>query len=148
MIVNLIKRPDGLFEIETEGDGDKLAKLAFGEIVEVSLKKVRDPLNHRRYFVMHKIYFDNQLDYKDEHVCRKSVEMEAGYYDFVYLFWNDEKIQRRWPKSISYATLDETEFIPLKQKCGDVICERLGLDEGELQEEIIKLAYINTSRNQ
>ena len=140
MKVNVIIRPDRLMEPSLESDHKKLSRFRSGDCLTFEMKKIRDGLNHRRYFEMITIAFDNQEEYKDERVFRKALEMEAGYFEEVKLFFRGEIIIRRWPKSIAYENLPEDEFTELRSKVGDVICKRLKLTDKELQEEILKLA--------
>jgi len=143
MKINLIKRPDGNLEPSLDDDRKKLGKIQPGECVLVEMKKVRDSLNHRRYFAMIRIAFENQEVYSDEEIFRKSLEMEAGYFEEVELHWQGETIRRRWPKSIAYEKLPEDEFTELRSRVGDVICKRLDISESELQEEILLLANVH-----
>lgn len=87
------------------------------------------------------IGFRSQTQYKDDDIYRKAVEMEAGFFEEVTLHFKSENLKRRWPKSIAYEKLDEAEFKDLKERVGDVICENLELDEKELNEEVVRLAY-------
>ncbi len=146
--LNLVKRPDFLLEGSLDDDKQVIEKIGVGEVIAVSFSKVRDPLNHRRYFAMIRIGFDNQDFYKLESVYRKAMEMCAGYFMSVRLQVSGTvlRITRKWPDSIKYERLAEPEFSELKKRVGDVICEDLEMQDDDLQEEIdqvVKLAYIN-----
>lgn len=137
----LAKRYDLKWEGASEEDDARLSRFGIGEVVEFRYTAIRSYLNLQRYFVMIGIGFRSQTEYKDDDIYRKAVEMEAGFFEEVVLHFKGETLKRRWPKSISYEKLDEAEFKDLKGRVGDVICEHFDLDEKELEEEIIKLAY-------
>jgi len=137
----LVKNPKLHWEGASEEDEAKLVKFGIGEVVEFAYTAIRSYLNLQRYFVMVGIGFRSQTQYKDDDIYRKAVEMEAGFFEEVTLHFKGETLKRRWPKSIAYEKLDEAEFIDLKQKVGDVICENLELDEKELNDQVIRLAY-------
>jgi len=144
--LNLVKRPDFLLEGSLDADKQVIEKLGVGEVISISYSKVRDPLNHRRYFAMIRIGFENQTFYKLERTYRKAMEMKAGYFLEVNLQIGDQIVRRKWPDSIAYERLAEPDFVELKKKVGDVICEDLEMQEDDLKEEVeqvIKLAYIN-----
>jgi len=140
----LVKRYDLKLEGASEEDEAKLVKFGIGEVVEFTYTAIRSYLNLQRYFVMVKIGFDAQEAYLDIDTYREAIQMEGGYFREVTLYHKGEKVLRRWPKSISYETMDEAEFSEMKQRVGDVICKQLDLDEKELEEEIIRLAYSNS----
>lgn len=144
--LNLVKRPDFLLEGSLDDDKKTIERLGVGEVISVRFSKVRDPLNHRRYFAMIRIGFDNQEFYKLEPIYRKAMEMRAGYWIEVQLQIGDQTVKRKWPDSIKYERLAEPEFTELKKSVGDEICKDLEMQDDDLQEEIdqvVKLAYIN-----
>lgn len=92
---------------------------------------------------MHKIAYDNRPAddlAQDRRGFRKMIEMTAGFRTAVQTF-SGKTIYI--PKSIKYDQLEEPEFQELKKACGDVIVERMGLDDDELQEQVLLLANIN-----
>jgi len=137
----LVRRYDLKWEGTSEEDEAKLSKFGIGEVVEFTYTAIRSYINLQRFFVMVKIGFDAQEDYLDIDTYREAVQMEGGYFREVTLHHKGEKLIRRWPKSISYESMDEAEFSEMKQRVGDVICKQLDLDEKELNEEVIRLAY-------
>ncbi len=141
--LNVIIRPDGLLEPSLEEDWDEVNRLGRGEILVMKYTQVRDPLNHRRYFAMHKIAYDNRPASdltQDRRGFRKMIEMTAGYRTAVQTF-KGEIIYI--PKSIKYEQLEEPEFQEIKKACGDVIVQRMGLTDEDLQDQILLLANIN-----
>lgn len=139
--IHLVRRHDLKWEGALDDDEKKLSKFGIGEVVLFQYTLVREYINLKRYFLMIQIGFQNQEDYMDEDDYRDAVQMEAGYFREVTLWHNGEKLSRRWPKSISYEKCTEKEFVELQEKVSEVISKKLGIQEKELQEEIIRLGY-------
>jgi len=137
----LVKRYDLKWEGASEEDEAKLVKFGIGEVVEFAYTSIRSYLNLQRFFVMVKIGFDNQEQYKDIDTYRDVMQLKAGFYQEVKLFHKGEEFVRRWPKSISYEECSEEEFTDLQEKVGDVISSDLGMQNEKLQKEVISLAY-------
>jgi len=137
----LVKRYDLKWEGTNEEDEAKLTRFGIGEVVEFTYTAIRSYINLQRYFVMVKIGFDNQEEYKDIDDYRDAVQMEAGFFREVVLYHKGEKFTRRWPKHINYEECSEEDFIDLQEKAGDVIAKKFGMKNKELQKEVIRLAY-------
>ncbi len=92
--------------------GDEEAKTALrrwriGETLRCAVKKPRCYDNHKRYFALVKLTFDNQEKYASFEHFRKAVQLEAGHVDWI------PSIKGQLvpvPRSIDYSTLDELEF--------------------------------------
>jgi len=143
----VIIRPDFLLEPSLEADWDVAHKLG-PEMMILSYTRIRSPKNHRRYMAMHQIAYQNRsVDdlTQDAYGFRKMIEMTAGYRTPVRTF-KGETIYL--PKSMKWSEADEDTLVSVKKACGDVICERIGFkskeDKKHFDEEIIKLAYINS----
>lgn len=146
MKLSLVKSSATTFEVETEYDGEKARALEFGEVIEVSAKMVRCPDNHRRFFAMLNIVFQNQEHFKSMDdmreylICKtgrfREIEYPGGYKHYKAL-------------SMSYASMDEAEFERLKEDVCDAALKYL-LPQGSVRveimeevENIIKLAVIH-----
>lgn len=144
----LFKNQKLKWEGASDEDEAKLVKFGIGEVVEFAFTAIRSYLNLQRYFVMIKIGFDNQEQYKDIDTYREVMQLKAGFYQEVKLFHEGKEFVRRWPKSISYEECSDEEFTDLQEKVGDVISTDLGIKNKELQEEVIKLAYSHSEVRQ
>ncbi len=142
--IAVIIRPDLNLEPSLDSDYEIVKKMGYGEMLQLVYTQIRSPKNHRRYFAMHQIAYENR-DAKDlaqdARSFRKMIEMTAGLRTEVRTF-SGQTIYL--PKSIAWDSMDEVEFQEMKKSCGDVINERMGLDKETLQEEVLKLAYINS----
>jgi len=149
MKLAIAKRPDGFFEILPEHDHEKVANLAIGEILEVRASKVRDPLNHRRFFAMLKIIFENQEHFKDIDAMRRWLIMKTGRFKIIvapngFVLYEHQ--------SMNYASMDEETFCKLKEDVADVaLKELIGLTKDELwrqvQEDICRTAFYHGEKS-
>lgn len=139
--IHLVRRHDLKWEGALDDDEKKLSKFGIGEVVLFQYTLVREYINLKRYFLMIHIGYENQEDYTDEDDYRDAVQIEAGYFREVTLWHKGESFTRRWPKSISYEKCTEKEFVALQENVSDVVCRKLGINNKELQEEIIRLGY-------
>lgn len=112
-LIWLIKREDGAF-IPFQDDDYQTAK-RIKPMVETcfTVKLIRNPQFHRKYFALIKLAFENQDYYTNDYVFRKILEMRAGY--FIPVMTERENMVHV-PKSISYSELDQSEFEQLFDK--------------------------------
>lgn len=78
-----------------------------GETLRCDVKKPRCYKNHKRYFALINLTFENQEKYSNPLHFRKAVQMEAGHVEWVESIKGDLV---PIPRSIDYSTLDEMEF--------------------------------------
>jgi len=83
-------------------------------------KKIRDPRTHRKYFLMIGKSWEHISEkglerWPVKYKWRKALEIAAGYYEENVLLIEDELIDVRQAKSISYEKLGEDEFKILKK---------------------------------
>jgi len=142
--IAVIIRPDLTLEPSLDADYEIVKKMGYGAMLKLVYTQIRSPKNHRRYMAMHQIAYENRSAEdlaQDPHSFRKMIEMTAGLRTEVRTF-SGQTIYL--PRSVSFDEMDEVEFQERKKACADVITERMNLDDETLQEEILKLAYINS----
>lgn len=124
MKLKLLNTPLGLKPCYDE-DFEEKKKLKVGEIYEADIKLVRNIRFHRLFFAL----INTGYAYLPERAqtgvfgsvegFRKSVIIAAG---FTNTYWNiREKCFAQEAKSISFASMDETEFRDVYDRCKDVI---------------------------
>lgn len=115
-----------------------LRKYKVGETLRAEVRKPRDYTNHKRYFALLNLTFENQEKYTNFEHFRKAVQIAAGHVDEVIKL--DGEIVFI-PKSIDYSTLDEMEFCKVFGATMRVCAEILGdLDLNELRYEVERYA--------
>lgn len=119
------------------------AKLAMrrykpGEVVRCKLTKPRDYTNHKRYFALLNLTFENQDKYDNFEIFRKAVQIAAGHVDEIITLDGEIVFS---PRSIDYATLDELEFGKVMAQTMTVCAKILGdLELHELEMEVARYA--------
>ena len=118
--LNLIKTHNQSFKA---GDGESeryMEKIPFGEQVTCKINRPRNPAFHRKFFSLLSLVFENQELYDNFERFRKEVVMRAGFYEeHVHLTGKVSYVA----KSLSYDSMDETEFSELYDKCCVVILQ-------------------------
>jgi hypothetical protein len=122
---------------------DEAAKQAvkrwkIGETLKCSVRKPRCYTNHKRYFALLNLTFENQDKYTSFEHFRKAVQIAAGHVDELITLDGEILFM---PKSIAYDTLDEMEFSKVFGETMMVCAKILGdMDLNELQAEILQYA--------
>jgi len=103
--INLIRKGD-YFVPSLEEDLEKLTKVKFGEIIQVTFKKPRNSKFHRKFFALLQIVVGN-TDYKNVNQVLMLMKLKLGYFEFIV---NTNGKLVYMPKSISFGKMDEIEF--------------------------------------
>lgn len=127
------KTPSGL-KPTYDSDYDIYSKIALNETFEIDYKKPRNVKFHRKFFALLKMAFENQQDYPSLERMRKRLIEVAGYYDEYRDPLTKELVKE--VHSISFASMDETEFTTLYNAVKYVIGQWLGIDNETIDEEI------------
>jgi len=111
-----------------QSDLDELVKLPAGQPVRVTVKRMRNPQFHRKWWALINYAFDcweppeNHVGEKNLERFRKDIIILAGFYDYHVRLNGETRIE---PKSISFAAMDEDEFEDLYSKTIDVIIKHV-----------------------
>lgn len=105
-----------------------------GEMVEISIKRIRNARFHRKFFALLRVGFDAwepdrvRYSYKGREIAknfdkfREDITILAGYYDQVFNIKGEMSLKA---KSISFAKMEEDEFERLYNDVADVILARV-----------------------
>lgn len=122
---------------------DEAAKQAvkrwkIGETLKCSVRKPRCYTNHKKYFALLSLTFENQDKYTSFEHFRKAVQIAAGHVDELITLDGEITLM---PKSIAYDALDEMEFSKVFCETMTVCAKILGdLDLDELRCEVERYA--------
>jgi hypothetical protein len=109
-----------------------------GETLRCSVRKPRCYRNHKHYFALLSLTYDNQDRYTNFEHFRKAVQIEAGHVDELIRLDGEIVLI---PKSIAYDALDEMEFAKVFGETMTVCARILGdLDLRELEQEVMRYA--------
>ena len=115
-------------------DYDQLAKIRIGEEVKASISRPRNYKFHKKYMALINLCFENQDHYSDIQTFRYILQMKAGFFEIVE---THEGKKVFFPKSISFAKMEENEFQEVYNKVLDVVLKFLGIDNEQFESEII-----------
>lgn len=125
MKLNLIRRADFSFIPASEDDKQAALKIKKGQVVECSVKVLRNFKLLRKFWAMINTAFSFLSPQQQEFFhdsadgFRCTLEVAAGYYDEFY-----DATRRAWvqkPKSIAFDKMSEAEFDKLYEAVIDVI---------------------------
>ena len=144
--IHLIRRCDGALYPATDADTDVLRRVKAGELIKATFTKPRNPRFHRLFFALVQIAFDawevpggtkhaGMLVQKNLDQFRKDLIIAAGYYDVTC---NIQGTIRAEARSMSFASMDETEFHELYSKVADVILQQIltNYSRSDLDEQV------------
>jgi hypothetical protein len=133
MKLYLIKKEFQTFGVAYDSDYEKAANIKEGDMVLCEIKKPRNVGHHRKFFTLMNMVFQNQDQYNNQDHLREDLTIEAGFYDIEYNFWGEE---RKRAKSISFSSMDQTEFQEFYKAFLDAVVRVYGLDNKDLVENI------------
>lgn len=118
----------------SDNDSIRSAKLKMGEFYEIEIRKKRNILFHRKFFALLTLVFDNQVHFKSTEFepFRGYMLIKAGFFTRT----DTPKGAFYYPKSISFANMDEIEFSDLYDKMLKVAREEIGVDNEVIAQEI------------
>ena len=107
-----------------DDDYEKKRTLKIGEVYTAEIKRERNIAFHRKYFSLIACTWDCLNDeekefYRSSEVMRKTIEMCAGHCERIYSLKQQEFVDI--PKSISFSSMDESEFQALYDNVKNVI---------------------------
>ena len=113
-------------------DYDKLKKLKRDTELVWEVKQQRNPMFHRKCMALFNLGFENQEQINSFDNYRKIMTMRAGFYTTEVT----DKGVVYFPKSISFANMDNSEFEDLYSKLIHVIAKDLNLNDTEVRQNI------------
>lgn len=137
MDIYLTRTLTGLAAADEEAK-QAIKRWKIGETLKCAVKKPRCYTNHKRYFALLNLTFENQERYTSFEHFRKAVQIAAGHVDELITLEGELVML---PKSIAYDALDEMEFSKVFGETMTVCAKILGdLDLHELETEVMRYA--------
>ncbi len=112
----------------------KHLKIAEREVVKVQISRSRNYKFHCKFFSMLGIILTNQEHYQTTDELLNVCKLRIGHVDIVQTPQGEE----RWPKSISFASMNETEFSAFYDRAVDWMLTTVipGLQRQHLDAEV------------
>lgn len=144
----VIKTPTGALAPADQQTADFVAKLKLGQGLHADFKRVRDIVKHRRGFALLQFAFEMwdapQLEYEGQPVAknfdrfRKDVTILAGHYTSTVNLRGEIRLEA---KSLSFGSMDDTEFAQVYKNILGVVWDRIlkakGYDNPEVVDAIV-----------
>ena len=135
MKLYLVKTAEGNLIPAYDSDRDALRKVHSGEMLKAEITRPRNVRFLKKFFALLKIGFENQEHYNSLESYRKVITMRAGFFETIITEKNGVIY---YPKSISFASMDELEFQEVYNSVLDVILQSIGACREDIEEEILK----------
>ncbi|HGF7373654.1 TPA: DUF1367 family protein [Vibrio cholerae] len=129
--LNLVKDMGGLKPLGTD-DADLMRKIPLGSLIECEYSKKRNPQFHRKFFALLNLGFEYWSPpekqwkgfkaVKNFDVFREQITILAGFREVTYNLDGSVKVKA---KSISFASMDDSEFEQVYTKVLDVIWNKV-----------------------
>ena len=108
----------------SDSDYDEKRRLKIGEVYEVEIKKTRNIQFHKKYFSLIACAWDCLNDdekefFSSQEILRKTLEIASGHCERIYSIKDSDF--RDIPKSVSFGSMDNTEFQSLYENVKNVI---------------------------
>lgn len=137
MDIYLTRTLNGLVPADAEAK-QAVKRWKIGETLKCSVRKPRCYVNHKRYFGLLNLTFENQEKYTNFEHFRKAVQIAAGHVDELITLEGEVVYV---PRSIAYDSLDEMEFGKVFGETMAVCARILGdLDLHDLRVEVERYA--------
>ena len=134
--IELVKRSDGTFIPAHNSDYELAKKVQPGDSIEGKIGVHRSLGFHKKFFALirytyHHMSEQLQEALPSEDALRLELTLQAGYWDKHYTMGGKEII---YPKSISFASMDQVDFEKLYSAVLDVVLKWFvtDIDEDEL----------------
>lgn len=116
-----------------------LRKLPQGKVVEVEIKRARNPQHHRKFFALLNLVWSNQERYPSVDCLLAALKISIGHVDMITMPGGKTHLI---PRSINFASMNQDEFDDFYKRCLDKIMEHFlpGVTEPELEAELMEFA--------
>ena len=129
----MMKQYDGTLKCLEDSDKEYFKRVNQGEILKVKISKPRNPLFHRKFMKLVAVAYENQEIFEDINFMRSEMTIASGFY---HSRTNHLGVEVLEAKSISFASMDETEFAVLYNNFLTTICNVFKFDIDTFREEI------------
>ncbi|KKM19360.1 hypothetical protein LCGC14_1656420 [marine sediment metagenome] len=131
------KRLGTLIPTDEESEA-ALARIPVGSIVMVKIRRPRNVLHHRKLFALLNLVVNNQEHYETTEHLLAAIKVATGHCH-TYPMKNGNVTYI--PKSISFASMDQTAFDKFWDGAVKFICSKVipGVDRADLENEILSM---------
>jgi hypothetical protein len=135
MKIFLRKHLSALHPADAEAE-EHLKKIKSGVVFSAEIKRPRNFGNHKRYFALLNLAYENQEKFASVEQLKEAIKFELGHTSLVRMM---DGTFIEVPKSINFASMEETAFQDYFSRSIDVILKHIlpGVERQDLLNEII-----------
>lgn len=134
MKITLVKNLNNTFSIAYNSDYELSKKLKVGEEYQCDIKRPRNYKFHKKFFALVSMVYENQEVYNNIDDFRYELTKAAGYYES---YENHKGVKCYKAKSISFASMSQSDFDNLYQRFLDVVILIFKFDKEEIENNLI-----------
>ncbi len=118
---------------------DFLRKIKPGKVVEVEIKRARNPGHHRKYWALINLVWTNQDRYPTKEALHYALKIAVGHVEWVPY---PDGQSFPMPKKTNFGAMDQDQFEEFYSQCIDKIMAHFlpGVTEAELRSELLSFA--------
>jgi hypothetical protein len=137
-----LKRTLNGFAASDEASAEAMRKYKVGDTFRADVVKPRDLTNHRRYWALVTICFQNSDQFASAEQCHQYLKLRAGHCTPIASKLTGEVFYV--PESISFSEMDEIGFQTFWQQVVNVVLTEVipGIDQNSLIHEIEKICGV------
>jgi predicted transposase YbfD/YdcC len=125
------------FEPTDDESREAIKAIKIGAEMKCEVRVSRDGARLRYFFGLCKIVLDNSGEFENVDAVKESIKLGINWVNQVQVY-DEEKGWRieRTPKSISFAKMDEVEFLAFVKQAEYYVCMVLGVTSDQLADAL------------
>jgi len=132
MRMNIVKRDDGALVPSRESDWEKAKLFKVNCEYPITAHPIDIRVLRKKYFVLIKMLFENQDEFKLIRQFRKDLEVRAGHFRLIYF----EGYKFKMHESIAYGNMEDEDFLELYKSVIANSYQEHGLDNETIEQNI------------
>lgn len=114
-----------------------LRKLKVGEVIQCELNKPRNLAHHRKFWALLNVVWQASGDWSSPYGVLIELKVRLGHVQEVLIRDTGEVVHV--PKSISFASMDQTEFDSFYERALNELCKMAGgIEPAELRDAVLE----------
>lgn len=116
---------------------EALAHIGQDELLAITFRRPRNIGHHRKFFALLSLIYENQTRYQSIEELLDVVKVLTGHCNVVTMRDGKEVFV---PKSIAFASMDQSAFEAFWEKVVKVVCEKIlpGITKADLEREMLE----------
>ena len=125
----------GLKPVDDQGI-DTLRKIKVGEVIQCELNKPRNLAHHRKFWALLNVFWKAAGDWSSPYGVLIELKVRLGHVQSVLIRETGEIV--KVPKSISFASMDQTAFDEFYERALNELCVMGGgIESDALRQEVL-----------